>query len=516
MRSLVLALSIPALFWRAGPPQDSLTQTLDGTVVRGGAVSGTWTKAGSPYFVLGDVFVDTLVVEAGVEVRSAPGVEIRVTGSIACQGTAAMPVRFTSLDARKRWDRLRLFFASGDSSFTYTRIDHTEMSAALMVQGARASTFAHCELVDNESLGLYVSAVGDFHMEDCLIDGGTVASTSTFGGGISVNMAGTFSMERCTVRGNRSHTQTCGRATGAGINVLQAAEVFLTDVLVEDNDAVSFTRSGCSCVAYAAGGGIALGCGCYPNCVCSPVPQFDATLTRCIVRGNRALAIPDQSAPCTATDAYAEGAGIHYAASGTLTLDNVIVADNVAWADGNRQWSRGAGLFFEGTSLVATNCTLVRNVAVDGQAIPGTTLGLSPGIDVESGSAVLRNSILFENDTCAALDLPGTGGCGGASQSGDSLQGDPALVEYCDVEGGEPGTGNLQEPPLLAGRGTTYADLSIAPGSPCIDRGDPLSSYDDVSFPPSLGGARNDVGHNGGPLAGGWLAWGPLLTRADR
>ena len=43
------------------------------------------------------------------------------------------------------------------------------------------------------------------------------------------------------------------------------------------------------------------------------------------------------------------------------------------------------------------------------------------------------------------------------------------------------------------------------PGLKCIDAGNPDPAYNDVSFPPSLGGIRNDIGAHGGPEAIGWL-----------
>ncbi|MGA1868474.1 MAG: right-handed parallel beta-helix repeat-containing protein [bacterium] len=41
----------------------------------------------------------------------------------------------------------------------------------------------------------------------------------------------------------------------------------------------------------------------------------------------------------------------------------------------------------------------------------------------------------------------------------------------------------------------------IRPGSPAIDKGDPLPKYNDVNFPPSLGTERNDLGAYGGPFS---------------
>ncbi|MFP7755174.1 right-handed parallel beta-helix repeat-containing protein [Thermodesulfobacteriota bacterium B35] len=44
-------------------------------------------------------------------------------------------------------------------------------------------------------------------------------------------------------------------------------------------------------------------------------------------------------------------------------------------------------------------------------------------------------------------------------------------------------------------------DFHLRPGSPAIDAGDPDARFNDVSFPPSLGGETNDMGAYGGPYA---------------
>jgi len=301
-----------------------------------------------------------------------------------------------------------------------------------------------------------------------------------------------------------------------GISVLQAAEVFLTDLLVENNvcRAATGLMPLCSpCSPEAGGGGIALGCP-FAFTSCSPAANFDATLTRCIVRNNSALSARDAFGDCPTLDLHAAGGGIVYGCpNGTLTLRNVISAGNVVWADGETETSEGGALYFAGGTLLATNCTFARNRAVEGQAVPGVSLSLSPGIHMASGGAAseIHNSVLYDNLKCTMGTPPtvGTVACPGAVFLFDPIQGPaPVSVTYSDVQAGEPGTGNLDVPPLFAGSGTTYADLSILPGSPLVDAGNPFPLFDDLFFPPSLGTKRNDIGSNGGPFAGGWVLTG--------
>ena len=67
------------------------------TPVPGGAVSGIWDAAGSPYLVQNAISVDygqTLSIEAGCEIIFQPGIEFLVNGTLEVNGTAADSVSF--------------------------------------------------------------------------------------------------------------------------------------------------------------------------------------------------------------------------------------------------------------------------------------------------------------------------------------------------------------------------------------------------------------------------------------
>ncbi|HPA46232.1 MAG TPA: hypothetical protein PK395_10750 [bacterium] len=78
-------------------------------------------------------------------------------------------------------------------------------------------------------------------------------------------------------------------------------------------------------------------------------------------------------------------------------------------------------------------------------------------------------------------------------------------VSYSNIQGGWSGEGNIDRDPLFVrpwdGEG---ADLHLMPDSPCIDAGNPDSSYNDASLPPGLCRERGDMGAYGGPQNSGW------------
>ena len=69
------------------------------TTVPPGQVSGTWSVAGSPYVVQGDVEIpggETLVIDPGVTVQFETDAGLSANGTLTAVGTTASLIRFTS------------------------------------------------------------------------------------------------------------------------------------------------------------------------------------------------------------------------------------------------------------------------------------------------------------------------------------------------------------------------------------------------------------------------------------
>jgi Right handed beta helix region/Chlamydia polymorphic membrane protein (Chlamydia_PMP) repeat len=199
---------------------------------------------------------------------------------------------------------------------------------------------------------------------------------------------------------------------------------------------------------------------------------------------------------------YSNGGGIYV--SGNLTLTNSIICENYAYSYAYSKYgtsyadSRGGGIYFDGTSLNATNC-IISNNSVIASAERHTKKG--GGIYLHSGTASFTNCTVAYNENQGLRNEGGTAtamNCIFWKNSSTQISG-TTTVTYSDVEDGYPGEGNISSNPIF------NVCIQIFPFSPCIDRGNPDSQYNDTCLPPSLEGIRNDMGAHGGPGACEWI-----------
>lgn len=136
------------------------------------------------------------------------------------------------------------------------------------------------------------------------------------------------------------------------------------------------------------------------------------------------------------------------------------------WSDDVLGQGGGIYLYYCDQALIH-NCTLANN----------DVNSYGAGIRSYYSVAIILNCIVYGNNGNGQIHALGI---------------DPT-VTYSDIEGGWPGTGNINEDPMFA----EEVDYHLTLDSPCVDAGD-TSKVDDC-FPPGMGGERSDMGTYGGP-----------------
>ncbi|MEK6797763.1 MAG: right-handed parallel beta-helix repeat-containing protein [Planctomycetota bacterium] len=229
-----------------------------------------------------------------------------------------------------------------------------------------------------------------------------------------------------------------------------------------------------------------------------------AMIVQCVFENNRAshfgagAAVKGAGSPefinCTfhnngtgsGTTATPYGGGGVYVESGTPKFTNCLFVDNVAGEAG------GLLVRFGGVTLV--NCTIANNRA---------EFGSGGGVFDQEGAFTIQNSILWGNTSVRT----------GAQIYNQAAK--TSAVSHSDVQGGYPGTSNLDADPQFIDPGK--GDYDIPGTSPCKDVGNNASLPADVAdldwdtnvtepIPKDLGGVNRkiqftvDLGAYEGPL----------------
>jgi len=310
---------------------------------------------------------------------------------------------------------------------------------------------ANVTTIDGGANGLSVvnaSNVG----ETTMFDGFTVTHGSAYEGGGITNHNSSLRLSNCIISYNTATTN------GGGLYAL-ASPIVVTNCTFIGNTA---TNTG----DVPTNGGGMYG---------SPL-----TISNCTFIGN------------TASD---YGGGM--CTGGSSTISNCTFTGNTA--------HDGGGIYNSGSSPTISNCTFTGNAAIEkgggfyynGSSAPeltnctftGNTANLGGGIYHTSSNTVLTNCILWDNgeeihDLIAA-----------------------PVVTYCDVQGGYPGTGNIDADPLFVdaaggdvhlqsrqGHWTDTGWVLDAQNSPCLDTGDPASPHGNE---PAPNGSRINMGAYG-------------------
>ena len=253
---------------------------------------------------------------------------------------------------------------------------------------------------------------------NCVVDSNSAQS----GGGVFCDWNSVLTMNDCAIEANTANVD------GAGVVVSGPSTVNLNACTISGNAAISH------------GGGVAVN-----------GPAGAATLNGCVVNSNTSggngggVAVMPAATGLTVErsqvilNSAVDGGGIH-AAQAPLTLNGATVAANIA--SGN-----GGGVNVAGTQMTVDSCTFSQNAGGNGG-----------GVYADGLSTVTGMNSIFWADGSSELSGPGL-----------------YTIDYCNVQGGYPGTGNISVDPAFVD--PAAMDFHLLPNSPCRDTG---------SAPPSM------------------------------
>jgi parallel beta-helix repeat protein len=324
---------------------------------------------------------------------------------------------------------------------------------------------------------------------NCTFSGNTaIGYACGFGGGMC-NSNSSPTLTNCTFSGNDAHDGDYGCGSGGGM-YNTGSHPTLTDC--------TFTGNWGS----EAGGGM-----CNSN--------SDPTLTNCTFSGNSSPTLTN----CTFTGNHGDyrgGGMFNYLSTPTLT--------DCTFSGNSVYGGLGGGMYNWDSSPTLTNCTFSGNSAYE----PIDQDGLGGGMYNGDSSPTLTNCTFIGN-------LAGEYG-GGMSSSypssstvtncilwdniPDQVNGTGATLTYCCIQGGYPGTGNIDADPLfVVGPNGLYYLSQIAAGqskdSPCVNAGSDFASNLGMDLVWTRTDAVTDsgvvdMGFHYGPFSAGWTV--PLYS----
>jgi predicted outer membrane repeat protein len=385
------------------------------TIIPAGYVSGTWSAAGSPYLIEGEITVhtdSTLVIEPGVEVNFQGNYAFTVNGYLEAIGTEADSIHFFPADTSTGWGGISFDFddiAGLTYPLSYCTFHHA--SGAILVTGVHANLIiSHCDFSRNTNSAISMQPfISNPQISYCTFrdnvagNGGAILALG-FGGSAPVEITG------CLFENNTASNE------GGAIWCRSVNDgVLLTDCLFSGNVANVYP-------AYLKGGGAIF------------ADETDFDISHCTFYLNYGLS---GGAICVSNEQTGPS---------SFTLDHCTFWDNSCFHSGY------GGALFLGTGCDASisNSIVVRN---------------DLAIEVwQSTISELSYSDFYENE----YDIYTHGGTYPANFG--VLNTINANGDSCDAYF------NIFMDPLFAD--TTNNDLHLTAGSPCIDAGDPLFALD--------------------------------------
>lgn len=452
MRTLISSLSLVTAIALA-------PNSYGDTTIPGGDVHGTWTAAGSPYHIQGDITVpadSTLVIEPGTQAVFQQDCGLTVDGILTAVGTAQDSITFTSPE-RAEWKGMLLQEGAGPIHLSFCIVERGAATGSLRDADGGGIFSANCEVYIADSAFRHNRAVGSggaVYLLGSMDTHGVISNCLFSDNHADFNGGGLYYTDPdAQLTGSRFVGNTSGiDGGGAYCWAWFAGSVLVDDCIFDDNEAtddggglmvcnwgnLGITVTGCEFLRNGAGpaGGA----------LCMKTTS-DVTIGDCVFSENL----------------YADlGAAVY--------LDNGVSA--IVGCTFERNFSGTAGaLYSDGADVDVESCTFSSNWA-NGE---GMDLRLT------NGAVSVVNTIVCTNDWPYTGFYCGTGSFSiaycdlfkpeGASFGGPGIP--PGVGDLVGVNAnGDPcdGDANILLDPLLCDM--MNGDVRLAENSPCLGAGE--------------------------------------------
>jgi len=350
----------------------------------------------------------------------------------------------------------------GNNALDTDGVGYHDYGGAMVNRYGSNPTVTNCTFSDNTARGsgggIY-SLGGGLTLIDCTFSGNT--SITGRGGGMFNQHNNPAMVTNCTFSGNHAASDGGGMETfGATV-----ANCTFSGNTAGDDGGGMYTSAtetviNCTFIGNSANGGGGMYIGDRGDH--SPLMVIDCIFQENTAAGRGGGVVAARSmAPtltnCTFVGNTASDGGGMYNHFSDSTVTNCSFSGNTATDD-------GGGIFSQQSSTTVANCTFSGNHGFKGGGIAnfqgsptvtnctfsGNTASMwGGGIDNNQSGTTVADCILWNNTP---------------------YQTHSAVVSYSNVQGGFPGTGNIDADPLFVD--PINGDFRLSPGSPCIDAGD--------------------------------------------
>jgi parallel beta-helix repeat protein len=183
------------------------------TQISAGDVSGSWTKANSPYYINGNISVPdglTLQIEPGVQVIFTGHYELDIKGQLLAIGSKTDTISFAAQNTSIGWNGLRFVLTSSTndtSKIIYCKIQYAIMSG--MATGA-----------------IYLEYFNKLVIANCLISNNiTYADNSGGGAGIGLNVSSPI------IESNMISYNIASGCHGGGLCIISSSPIIKNNII---------------------------------------------------------------------------------------------------------------------------------------------------------------------------------------------------------------------------------------------------------------------------------------------